>query len=214
MKNSYNELFKQFCAAKGIDRIQGSFEDFKREFLGWIGERKDIGAQYMYIINNFNLFSNNNTFAEVNKSIEDSITLPFYTKLITPYIDESFIDYPERIIEGHFYVNKSRVVSIVSSPEVMMKILSKEEIKTYMIQNPYDFNTIDGWDVLHNSGRNSIIVGVYGNYLDNDRQEKIDRLLQFKNKLKGNYKEINYVLNDRYFYLLASVNQKTRQRHK
>lgn len=212
MENSYIELFKQFCAARGIDKISGSFEVFEREFSGWLKEQKETGNEYLSIIKKFNLFSSNNKCAEVNKGVEDSITLPFHTKLITPYIDDTFINESDRIIGGNLYVNKTHIVPVITSDAVNMMVIPREQIRTYMTQNPYSFDMIDGWDVLHNSGRSDIIVGVYGNVNDSDREKKIESLLQFKRKLNGMYREFNYVINDKYFYVVGSAESKSKQR--
>ncbi len=212
MENSYMELFKQFCAARGIDKIECSFEDFEREFSGWLSEQKEIGNEYLSIIKNFNLFSGNSKCAEVNKGIEDSITLPFNTKLITPYIDDTSINESDRVIDGNLYINKIHIVPVLTSDTVKMMVIPREQIKTYMTQNPYSFNMLDGWDALHNSGRSDILVGVYGNVNDSDREKKIENLLQFKRRLNGLYREINYVINDKYFYVVGSAKNKSRQR--
>ena len=214
MKNSYVELFKQYCAARGIDKIQCSFEDFERDFSSWLSEQKETGSEYLSIIKRFNLFSANDKCAEVNKSMEDSITLPFRTKLITPYIDNTSVNESDRVIDFNLYINKTHVVPVITSDTVNMMVVPREQVKTYMTQNPYNFDMIDGWDILHNSGRSDIIVGVYGNTNDKDRQQKIDSLVQFKRKLNGLYREFNYVINDKYFYVVGSTEKGSRQRNR
>ena len=156
MENSYMELFKQFCAARGIDKISGSFEVFEREFSGWLKEQKETGNEYLSIIKKFNLFSGNNKCAEVNKGVEDSITLPFHTKLITPYIDDTFINESDRIIGGNLYVNKTHIVPVITSDAVNMMVITREQTRTYMTQNPYSFDMINGYSLLcHYTSRDS-----------------------------------------------------------
>lgn len=207
MNSDYRELFNQFIAARGIKNPDVHSELFMREFFYWIKERKVIGNKYLSNISDFGLFRDSVCCAEVNKGIDDSITLPYHTKLVTPYIDANMIDDPERIIDGNFYINKNHNLPIVSSNEVKIRVIPSCDIMTYMTQNPYNSNMLDGWDILHNSGRNNIIVGIYGNSYDKDRQDKLEMLLNFKRMLK-NIKEIDYTLGDEYFYVLGSSSKR------
>ncbi len=211
MKNNYSELFNQFIAARGIENSDVYSDTLMRDFFDWIKERKTIGNKYLSHISDFGLFRDSSCFAEVNKGVDDSVTLPCHTKLVSPYIDKSIIDNPERIVDGKFYIDKKHVLSIVSTKDIKLRVISNGEIMTYMTQNPYNSDMLDGWDVLHNSGRNDIIVGVYGNTYDCDRQEKIENLLLFKKKL-NHVREFDYTFCDEYFYAIGSSSRRPKLR--
>ena len=208
MKNNYKELLNQFKNARGVKNIDVNSAEFIKDFSNWIEERQMIGKRYLNRIKKLGLYQDSLHCAEVNKGINDSITIGDNTKLITPYIDSSLLYDSNRVIEGDFYVNKQYVFPFVSNDDVLMKVISSKDVNTYMTNNPYSFDMIDGWDALNNSRHNDIIVGVYGNAYDKDRQDKIEELLRFRKRLR-NISEIDYTIGDRYFYVVASSKNKS-----
>ena len=209
MKSNYDELIKQFLAACGTKHIDLKSKSFLEEFSNWLKERKEVGEKYVSIISNFELFKDNSKCAEVNKGIEDSVTLPYHTKLLTPYIDVNRVDDPNRVIDADFSIYKNNKLPIISTKDVKIQVIPNNRIMTYMTQNPYDSQMLEGWNNLQNSGRNNIVVGVYGKEYDKDKSKKKDMLLRFRKQLDNNFREIEYVLNDEYFCVIGTK-QKTR----
>lgn len=212
MKSNREELIKQFVLARGIKHTDLGSQSFLKEFSNWLKEQKEIGDKYISFISNFGLFNNSVRCAEVNKGIEDSVTLPYNTRLLSPYIDINKISEPSRVINANFFVYKNYNTPIISTKEVKMEVIPSDKIKTYMTQNPYDSNMLNDWSCLHNSKRNNIVVGVYGKEYDKDKNEKKDMLLRFRKQLNNDFREIEYVLNDDYFCVIGSKENKTRKR--
>ena len=210
MKSNREELIKQFVLARGIERVDLSSQSFLQEFSNWLKERKKVGEKYISFISSLGLFKDNSKCAEINKGIDDSVTLPYHTRLITPYIDIDTIGDSQRIINANFSVNKQYTTPIISTQEITMKVISNREIKTYMTQNPYNTNMLEGWSHLHNSKYNNIVVGVYGKEYDKDKATKKDMLLRLRKQLNNNFKEVEYVLNDDYLCVIGSKENKTR----
>lgn len=210
MKSNREELIKQFVLARGIERVDLSSQSFLQEFSNWLKERKKVGEKYISFISSLGLFKDNSKCAEINKGIDDSVTLPYHTRLITPYIDIDTIGDSQRIINANFSVNKQYTTPIISTQEITMKVISNREIKTYMTQNPYNTNMLEGWSHLHNSKYNNIVVGVYGKEYDKDKATKKDMLLRLRKQLNNNFKEVEYVFNDDYLCVIGSKENKTR----
>ena len=212
MKSNYSELVKQYIDAKAIKDSDISSETFEKDFVEWIKERYEMGKKYLSILKRCDMFKDSFKCAEVSKGIDDSITLDYHTRLVTPYIDIDMIDNPSRIIDGDFSVNEKHVLPIISNEEIKLKVIPNKEVKTYMTQNPYSDGLLEGWDALHNSGSNNVIVGIYGNINDSDKQRKIDMLTSFKRKLKDGYREVRFSFDDEYYHIIASNEEKTRIR--
>lgn len=208
MKSNREELIRQFVVAKNIKNVDLNSKSFFEEFSNWLKERKGIGEKYISIISRFGLFKDSFQYAEVGKGLQDSVTLPYNTKLLTPYIDENMISNPNRVINANLSVYKNDVFPFISTEEVKIQVVPNNKISTYMTQNPYNNHIIDGWDELHNSGYNNIIVGMYGSEYDKDKQEKKDMLLKLRRKLERNYTELEYVINDEYFCVVGTKQRK------
>ena len=204
MKSNREELIRQFVAAKNIKQVDLNSKSFLEEFSNWLKERKEAGDKYLSIISRFGLFKDNSKCAEVGKGIEDSITLPYNTKLLSPYIDVNMISNPNRVIDADLSVYKNDTFPIISTKEIKIQVVPNSKIATYMTQNPYNNKMIEGWNQLHNSGYNNIVVGIYGNEHDKDKHEKKDMLLRLRRKLNGNFTELEYVFNDEYFCVVGT----------
>ena len=110
--NNKNYLIKQFCDANGynLKKLKTTIDNnFYKEvsaynkIITWLKERQLIGERYVDFLNYLGLDVKDITVAEVNKSLSDSITLKYNTKLITPYTNGLPI---ERVIPAYFIVNK------------------------------------------------------------------------------------------------------------
>ena len=211
MKNNREELIKQFIAAKGIKDVDVESKTFLEEFSSWLKERKAIGNKYIEWLKKFGLFQDNTRCAEVGKGIHDSITLPYHTKLLTPYIDDNIVNNSDRVIKAKFLINPKMKAPTISTEDITLKVVSNKEISTYMTQNPYGNILPDNLEHLHNSGYNNIVVGVYGNTNDKDIEEKKEMLRRFKSKLEGNVKDFDITINDDYFYVIGSKEENTRK---
>ena len=208
MKSNYDELIKQFIDASGIKHVDLKSKSFLEDFSNWLKERKAMGEKYVAIISELGAFKDSLQCAEVNKGVEDSVTLPYHTKLLTPYIDKSMVDESERLITANFSIDTKRVMPFISTDEVKMASISNDAIRTYMTQNPYDARMLDGWDLLHNSRRSNVVVGLYGNESDKDRSKKKDMLMRFRHQLVNNFREVECVLNGEYFCFVGSKQNK------
>ena len=78
-------------------------------------------------------------------------------------------------------------------------------IHTFMTQNPISNISILGWENLHNSGNNDIIIGIYGDIHDKDIDAKKKTIDEIKAKLiSTDYIEDYEKDDDRYFYVIGS----------
>ena len=120
------------------------------------------------------------------------------------------VDNPDRIISANFLVNTNMKAPVISNDDIALKVITNQEIVTYMTQNPYH-NMPKNWEHLHNSGYNNIVVGVYGNVADKDQDEKKEMLLRFKNKLDNRVKSFDFTINNEYFCAIGSNKEKIKK---
>ncbi len=73
-----------------------------------------------------------------------------------------------------------------------------------MTQNPYTIYDLEYWDKLHNRGIHNIIVGMYGNIYDKDKEEKLDLMRNLFQKLDEEVITDYEILSDEYFCVIGS----------
>lgn len=197
------ELIKQYQSARGVP-FDASSKKSVEDFHNWLISQKINGDTYLYLMNKSNIITDLGDVAEVGKGYEDSIVLSHdQTSIITPY--------PESILcppYGELYDAKFTVYD--GKPVLLDKYTFTEKepadgISTYMTQNPYSYDELDKWAELHNNITiDGIIVGVYGGNTDKDKEAKLEKLMQFKNRL-GYWYIDNYTnVGGHYYYFIAT----------
>lgn len=193
MSEQVKYLFQQYIMANGLkikdcNKILNS--DFYHrlqlfnDFTYWSNNRQQIGEKYVEFINYLGVDITPTT-AEVGKFIRDSITLPYDNKIITKY-KEGLPN--KRVIEGTLKVFNGQ-------PIIEEKRQFVREIDTFITQNPYSQKEIIKWQDLHDFGRYNIALGVYGNFIDKDKEEKLYMLKKFKEKINKNDYNMEYDTN-------------------
>lgn len=192
-------VYKQYCDALGYN-YQGEYKD--SELVSWILKRKELGELYYLHLQNLGLtpkMDDTNTI-EVNKGKYDSIVDKTNMTIITPYSD-SFTR-KGKIIPGQFQVNYSNPTIVTPN-----KILDISELKKFriMTHNPYHSYDIEGWEKLPNTGKNDILVGVFGEIQDKDYQAKLEYLKHIKQLLRSDSCiSDSFTINDSYFAYVAT----------
>ena len=205
MEKYLNDLIRQFKLATGTKQADINSKAFIDEFSDWIGKRQLIGEGYNDFLDYMGVGYRSESCAEIGKGSFDSIVKPFETTIITP--DSSFVtEDPERIICGNMRVFNDMPVLITSThEEKQYDMIPRDIIRTYMTQNPTSEKSILNWENLHNSGKNNIIVGIYGSMYDKDITDKIKQLKAFRAGLTSDdYAEDYASTRDGYFYVIAS----------
>ena len=206
MNEYYNHLLKQFVEAKGIKNVDEKSETFIEDFINWSVDRKLTLKNYISIIGDTNVFPlYDETTAEVGKGVVDSIGKELGIKLITPYGEK--MNNPKNVIPANLEVLKG-IPTVVKgcNDNLILLPLNPRRFRNFITQNPYDKGCIKNWNDLHNSGEYNIIIGVYGETSDKDRQSKIKMLKEFKDKLENGYREEQAIIYGNYYYLVYSDN--------
>ena len=207
MEQYIKNLIEQFRLATGNKNTDLNSDAFITEFAGWIRSRQKIGKEYTYFLDYMELRFADPDCAEIGKGVYDTVVKPFDTKLITP-ADQSFekLKMKDRIITGNMRVYEECPVLVRHNIKGnRLDQIPNDIILTYITQNPFSQSSISGWEGLHNSGNNNIIVGIYGNVFDKDAESKIKLIEALKSKLSSDdFKEDYSTLDDKYFYAIGS----------
>lgn len=200
---SMEKMIVQFASAKGKNEIHINSKEFLLEFGAWLKEYKKASEEYLEILDYYGLKYDNSFCAEVGKNQYDSIVMDYKTKIITQNLSDFKKIESDRLIEGNVIIKKATPILVRPNKEDT-EILS-QFINTYMIHNPYSPENIKGWDKIHNLGENNIIMGVFGNLNDKDKNSKIEELIQFRDKLiVDSFIEEYETIQDMYCYVIGS----------
>ena len=194
-------LMKQFINATSSSKIIDLYsKEFVREFKDWLIQRQQIMSEYKFLLDCMDLEYDYSSTAEVGKGAYDSLAvLDSYTTLITPYAFDLRNKKNNKIIQGTL-----DIVDINHPKQDISTNKRVENIYSFMTHNPYEPENIEGWDLLHNSGGYRIILGIFGNTYDKDKQTKEELILRLKDKLDGNL-DIEVVRNDDKYYSVATT---------
>lgn len=196
-----NHLINQYKSSTGIKNIDINLPQFLSEFNEWVKERNEIISLYIGLLDHMNIKFKKSSCVEVGKTSMDSIVIPYETTIITPY-SEGFEDLKKKIIEADVKVYDTMPTLVKDNK--FLGNLYNDSFSTYMTQNPYNNECLENWERLHNSGKNEIIVGVFGYQYENDTTKKINQLKYLKQQLNGNYIEDFTTYKDQYCYAIAS----------
>ena len=169
-------LISQYEKATGIENLDTSSEMFISELFEWINRRTVIGDKYINFLKSIRSDFISRDTAEVGKGKFDTLTTNDDIRLITPYLKG------ENVMRNRFGVFDG--IPLLLSDGVTNSFNPIYDISTFMTQNPYTIYDIINWHQLYNYGDYDIIVGMYGNTYDRDREEKIKWLKALKEKLE------------------------------
>ena len=195
MEQYMKYLREQYRKARGYKKIDLNSDYFKRDFDLWLKNNQINGINYASLLFSLGIDFTTKKTVEIDKGNLDSIVLPYSTTIISPYIENNNnrnnVFDNKLVIKGNYPMRK------------------EFDIKFYrlMTQNPYsDFETRDyiKWKNIHEHTDYDIILGVYGSLYDRDIEEKIKKLEIFKSYLTREYIESYDIVNDNYYYLIAS----------
>ena len=194
--NDYTKyLITQYKNARGYKKINVNSDEFKKDFYLWVTKNQENGINYASLLFSLGIDFTTKKTVEMDKGNLDSVVLPYDTTIISPYINNNLnrknVFDDKLIIKGNYPMRK------------------EFDIKFYrlMTQNPYsDFETKDyiKWKNIHEYTDYDIVLGVYGNLYDLDKEDKIRKLEVFKSYLTQEYIESYDIVNDNYYYLIAS----------
>lgn len=192
-------LIEQYKNARGMKGESVSFSDFKKDFYNWLREYKKNAKSYVALLNLLNINFDNSNTAEVNKGKYDSVVLPYNTTIISPYMNNSVLNNGVNnvIIKKEFTIKRG------------MPCYEEYEknIFRYMTHNPYsncDNIELMNWKYMHEFTTYEIILGMFGNLNDHDREEKIAKLKSIKRYTTIPFVEQYETTNNGYYYVLAS----------
>ena len=205
MEKEYNHfLIEQYQKANGYKYIDLNSKSFKKDYLEWLKERKELGYKYLDFLYEMKAGILERTTAEVGKNEIDCLTHPFDTTIISPY-EYKELDDKTRLIPANIRVQDEELVLMFSPKEGVRLMVLPKKIETLMTENPYTPYSINEWETLHNSGNYDIAVGIYGSIYDKDIKEKLNLLMNLKEKiLFGDYKYDINTDNDIYYGALVS----------
>lgn len=185
-KEYYEILMRQFYQTMNLNYkvILKECGDkvFYEGIVDWLKERQLMGKKYVEFLKSYGKEINNYATAEVDKGVYDSIIDVRDGNVITPYFyppqNNNVYNYefcPETENPGMFKINKSgKLEEVLSVPKY---------INQFITENPYDRTNLCGFEDLHNGGNFDIIVGMYGNIHDKDKDYKLQQLNWLRDRL-------------------------------
>ena len=204
MKNNFDYLIEQYKHAKGIKKADIYSKSFINSFSYWLKQRKIMGNEFLNYLSFLDLNYKNSNSAEVGKGEQDTLVKPFDTKILSLNTDGITGVDKNRLITGNLRIFEGNAYLFLNHE---LKVITNNVVDTYLIHNPYSFNSISGIEDIHNNGSANVILGVYGSTHDNDLEKKINRLNDIKDKLVGNYISEYDTYDGAYYYILASNNK-------
>ena len=204
MKNSFDYLIEQYKHAKNIKHADIYSTSFINGFNHWLKQKEIIGNEFLNYLSFLDLDYQNSNCAEVGKGEHDTLVKPFDTKILSLNTDEITGVDKNRFMIGNLRIYEGNACLVRNHK---LDVISNDVIDTYLIHNPYSFNSIYGIETIHNNGSSNIIVGVYGSTHDHDVQKKLDCLSNIKDKLVGNYVSEYDTYDEAYYYIIASKNK-------
>lgn len=215
MDKYLENLILQFKFANNIEHVDESSQEFIDEFFMWLDDMKKAGDEYTQFLDYLRFKFNDFHCAEVGKGDYDSVVKCYGSTIITPFADSFSGIGKERIMLGDMRVLSGCPMLVVSGKHSFKREIPNDIIGTYMTQNPLSYHDVSNWDVLHNSGYNGIIVGVYGSTYDKDIENKIKILESLKFKLNNyNLLEGYTTFRDNYFYVIGTENPHIKTKNK
>lgn len=191
-------LIEQYKKARGIFGININSQEFKDDFNRWLKQYQENCVNYASFLYSIGIDFTESTSAEVNKGNLDSIVIPYNTTIISLYIKE--ID-RDNVLNNQFVLYGSKP---------FYKNF-KHYIYRYMTHNPYsnfDNEMLMNWKNMHEYTNYDIVFGMFGNLYDEDKESKIKKLELLRSKLTLDYIEEYDILNDSYYYVIASKPKK------
>ena len=199
-----SNLTNQFIKSIGKSDIDINSKELWSEFNEWLNERKKIAKEYKTILDFLELDYNTNKTAEIGKGVFDTIVSNNnLTTIITPYTYYFDPQKRKNIIKGNLKIVSEKYPRKDISME--RKI---DDINCFITQNPYTKKDIEIFNQLYSFYKYNIIIGIYGKNDDKDKEIKIIKLKELKEKITKNIKEEYIKIINNYFYILASTYQK------
>lgn len=191
-----NFLIEQYKKTKGLD-IDLESKLSLIDFRDWLYQMTLITKEYKNILLN-KLDINNANSIEIGKGVYDTIvTDDLNIRVATPFSFKNNTKMELVIINNNpfyrFYGDNT--INLVKIDE---------SNKTFLTHNPYTSDDILDWENLNN-----IVVGVYGNNQDKDKEFKINLIQELKQRIV-NQEYFDYLDNsyDTYCYFIAPKKKK------
>lgn len=192
--NDYiKHLYYKFCKAKGD--MNGS----EAEFIEWIVNLYELTNKYAeyltYVYPNIEFFDT----AEIDKGFYDSINRLFnQIKVISKY--------------GNSLGKENRNFGFLhDGDEWLNPVYVGQNKKLFLAQssliithNPSEYFKLSDWVRIHNQGERNIAIGMYGDYLDKDREEKLGMLSSLSERMTNDFELTSDTDRGNYFAILRS----------
>ena len=204
MKNNFDYLIEQYKHAKGIKNADIYSKGFIKDFNLWLNQKKIMGTEFLSYLDFLDLNYKKSNCAEVGKGEHDTIVKPFDTKILSSFTNDITNVNKDRFMIGNLKIHEGNASLLINHK---LNIIPNSIVNTYLIHNPYSFNSLHGIEDIHNNNSANIIIGVYGNTTDKDYAKKTEMLDSIKDKLVGNYISEYDTSDEAYYYILASKNK-------
>ncbi|MBE6160514.1 MAG: hypothetical protein E7157_05675 [Lactobacillales bacterium] len=201
-QNEYiQKLMQQFINSQGIKNIDVNSIEFKKEFVMWIDERKNISEGYIKLLEKLKVPYNTSEMVEIGKGKYDSIVLNNgSTIMLTPYLMEKGNN---PLCLYRFTVEDMKPAVILNNGNIR-----NVPLKSIMTHNPYDESDICDWEKLFNHDSCNITIGIFGKHEDKDKKSKIKMLEDFKKELYLGSNMTGYESCGNYYYAITSHGKK------
>lgn len=217
MNEYLRNIIKQYNSATGSKMTSIDSKANLSELLMWLKLLEKTSAVYLENLEQLNFYNcfQINSY-EIGKGGFDTLFKQLDTCVITPYSKTINSLDSDKMISSDFCVCDSNptLKQIDKSGEINLEPLISSSELTFLTHNPYDFSKVLDWADIHNHGTNNIILGVFGNLFDKDRNFKLAELKEIKDRLRLPYIEKYVTIGDSYSCVLATdINKKKVKRN-
>lgn len=166
-----NYLIKKYFQSQGKDRIEEYEDDeLEKEFLEWLIEYRRLTENYAHFLEANNVNISDPVTAEIGKGFIDTVSRRIVTiSEFAPTLGKPSL-VMENVHDGILIYEGIRYIT-----------LDELGIETIITQNENSEESINDFEILANGQFRNIVFGEYGNFSDEDTEEKINiikRLLE------------------------------------
>ena len=212
----YMLLVRQYFESQGMNPILSSIniksKRFQKELFMWLKERSKIGEKYVDFLFYLGKDITNLETAEIEKGKYDSIVRPYETTVITPYY------YPDEknnkeILRYAFFpdFNTPGLLKLDNQQNLQEIKESPSYIQQYITENPYRRTDLFGIEDLHNGGNFDILVGVFGDIQDRDKEKKIKLLKELRDKIIDDEIKVEFDCDRNQYFAAVVSNRKLKK---
>ena len=190
------KIIKQYKKAKGIEKFDMYDAKDMRALSDYIGEMSSHVDDYIKLLHTLDVHLDDERTVEVGKGPFDSVVAKKRATIVSLYA--ALFDERNGLIFGGYPVvsNGDIALSYVKDSTDNVEELDIAKGRLYMTHNMYSHKEANDWFEL--TKNNQVLIGVFGDESDKDREDKIQAVRARFDEIGAAYS--NYGVRDHYYF--------------